>query len=61
MYVQFSVFEVCTQHITNSELTEQKDLLAILISQSDVRTPDLRSSVLEAVGGDQEALAAIEQ
>ena len=39
----------------------QRDLLAILISQSDVRTPDLRSSVLEAVGGDEKALAAIEE
>jgi alpha-aminoadipic semialdehyde synthase len=38
-----------------------RDLLAILISQSDVRTPDLHSSVLEAVGGDQEKLASIEE
>ncbi|CAI8015134.1 Alpha-aminoadipic semialdehyde synthase, mitochondrial, partial [Geodia barretti] len=37
-----------------------RDLLAILISQSDVRTPDLRSSVLETVGGDQNVLTAIE-
>ena len=35
--------------------------MAILISQSDIRTPDLRSSVLKAVDGDQEKLASIEQ
>ena len=39
----------------------QRDLLAILISQSDVRTPDLRSSVLEVVRGDQNTLTAIEE
>ena len=35
--------------------------MAILISQSNIRTPDLRSSVLEAVGRDQDKLAAIEE
>lgn len=37
-----------------------KDLLAILIAQSDIRQPNLRASVLQAVGGDEAVVAAIE-
>ena len=50
-----------SQRRTVCFISMQKDLLAILISQSEVRTPDIRSAVLEAVGGDQDKLAAIEE
>ena len=35
--------------------------MAILISQTDIRESDIRSSVYEAVGRDDQTLEAIEQ
>ena len=41
--------------------TTQNDLMSILISQTDIREPDLRSSVLTVLKGDTDKLHAIEQ
>ena len=42
-------------------LLSQKDLMTILISQTDVSQPDLRSSVLAALKGNTDNLLAIEE
>ena len=39
----------------------QKDLMGILISQGDVRQPDLQSSVYHAVGKDHQVVKALEE
>ena len=42
-------------------LNIQKDLMAIMISQTDIRQLDLRSSVSEVVGGDAEIMQVMEE
>lgn len=42
-------------------LLSQKDLMTVLISQTDISQPDLRSSVLAALDGDTDNLLAIEE
>ncbi len=39
----------------------QKDLISMLISQTDIRNSDLSSCVLEALGGNTQQYRAIEE
>ncbi len=39
----------------------QKDLMAVLISQGDVRAANLKSAVLKALEGDEAQMNAVEQ
>ena len=42
-------------------LLSQRDLMTVLISQTDISQPDLRSSVLAALNGDTDNLLAVEE
>ena len=41
-------------------VSPQHDLMAMMVSQTDSRQPNLRDSVLEVLRGDQDRLEAVE-